>query len=218
MSSNAPSFSSADLRAALVSLPGMAEWVDDVGSGIQTPDTLSFRARYAAAQRKLRHVEARPLPSSSTATAHWTPVDWARLWLLREGLEQTPDSARFAAVETVFEGGELGEQVSLLRSLAALDDPERYVEIGVSACRTNAVPVFEAIACENVYPSRYFPQLNFNQMVMKAVFLGVSLSRVVGLAQRLDHELRRMAYDYAAERVAAGRAVPNDLLLLGYAR
>jgi hypothetical protein len=36
----------------------------------------------------------------------------------------------------------------------------------------------------------------------------------VGLERRKSDELRRMAADYASERRAAGRAVPNDLDLV----
>jgi hypothetical protein len=53
--------------------------------------------------------------------------------------------------------------------------------------------------------------LNFNQMVLKALFNNVPLARIVGLADRANNELARMANDYAAERRAAGRAIPGDI-------
>jgi hypothetical protein len=71
--------------------------------------------------------------------------------------------------------------------------------------------VFEAIACENPYPAAHFPELNFNQMVLKALFTGVALERVIGLDGRVTPELARMANDYASERRAAGRSVPADI-------
>ena len=74
--------------------------------------------------------------------------------------------------------------------------------------------VFEAIACENPYPRRHFVELPWNQMVLKAAFSGVALTRIVGLAERRNPELARMAADYAAERRAAGRPVPDDLALV----
>jgi len=51
-------------------------------------------------------------------------------------------------------------------------------------------------------------------MVLKAVFAGVALRRILGLAGRRTPELRRMAGDYASERRAAGRSVPVDLACL----
>jgi hypothetical protein len=47
--------------------------------------------------------------------------------------------------------------------------------------------------------------------VLKLVFMGVSLDAVAGLDERADDELARMARDFAAERRAAGRAVPDDV-------
>jgi hypothetical protein len=84
----------------------------------------------------------------------------------------------------------------------------------VEACRTNAQVIFEAIACDNPYPFRYFPELNFNQMVLKALFIGSPLARVIGLEERITSELIRMAEDYASERRAAGRPVPEDITLI----
>jgi len=60
-------------------------------------------------------------------------------------------------------------------------------------------------------PFSTLPERNFNQLVLKALFNGVALSRIVGLSGRLNAELTRMAGDYADERRAAGRAVPADI-------
>lgn len=113
-----------------------------------------------------------------------------------------------------FRQGDNGEKRAVLRSLALMPDPDKLVEVGTFGCRTNVVTVFEAIACENPFPARHFPEPSFNQMVLKAVFVGVSLSRVMGLNDRLNPDLSRMAHDYAAERRAAGRSVPSDLELI----
>jgi len=51
-------------------------------------------------------------------------------------------------------------------------------------------------------------------MVLKAAFNGVALTRILGLAERCNPELARMAADFAAERRAAGRPVPDDLSLV----
>jgi hypothetical protein len=107
--------------------------------------------------------------------------------------------------------GETRERQALLRALPFMVLPERFVALAIDACRTNELPVFEAIACENPYPAEHFPDLNFNQMVLKALFLGVALDRILGLDQRRTPELARMAQGYASERRAAGRSVPADI-------
>ncbi len=119
-----------------------------------------------------------------------------------------------ALLADCFRAGDNDERRAVLRALPILPEPERFVALAVDACRTNVVPIFEAIACENPFPTRHFPDLHFHQMVLKAVFLGLRLPRVIGLAARVTPELARMADDYAAERRAAGRSVPEDLALL----
>lgn len=109
--------------------------------------------------------------------------------------------------------GDSREQQSWLRSLPLLPRPERFLSIATDACRTNILPLFESIACENPYPLRYFPELNFNQMALKCLFNGVVLARIVGLRRRANSELSRMTFDYLREREAAGRQVPADIWL-----
>ncbi|XXF78424.1 EboA domain-containing protein [Myxococcaceae bacterium GXIMD 01537] len=123
-----------------------------------------------------------------------------------------------ALVGDCYRGGDNEERRAVLRALPLLPEPERFVPLAVDACRTHVVPIFEAIACENPFPSRHFPDLAFRQLVLKAVFLEVRLPRVRGLAPRVDAELERMARDCADERRSAGRPVPEDLTLLSRRR
>jgi hypothetical protein len=110
--------------------------------------------------------------------------------------------------------GDNRERQAVLKALPLLPEPERFAALAIEACRTNVLTVFEAIACENPYPAQHFPELHYNQMVLKAAFNGVALARIVGLRARLSPELSRMATDFAAERRAAGRPVPADLGLI----
>ena len=110
--------------------------------------------------------------------------------------------------------GEPVEREALLHTLSLLPEPDRFLSTAVEACRSNVQTVFEAIACENPYPVRHFPELSFNQMVMKAIFIGIPLPRIVGLLTRVAPTLVRMSNDYAQERMAAGRPVPADIQLI----
>jgi hypothetical protein len=98
-----------------------------------------------------------------------------------------------------------------LRVLSYLPDPESFLELAGDACRSSVQGVFEALACENPYPARHFPEAAFNQMVLKAVFTGAALVRICDLDRRINRELVRMAEGYASERRAAGRSVPADV-------
>lgn len=144
----------------------------------------------------------------------WTLDDAARALILIGRLHQGRPGRPFADdAVACFEEGDAREQQSWLRALMLWPETEHFLPHAIDACRSNILPVFEAIACENGYPAAHFPERNFNQMVLKALFNSIALSRVVGLASRLNPELSRMAGDYAAERAAAGRTVPADIAL-----
>ena len=126
------------------------------------------------------------------------------------------DTAESVALASdLYHRGEVRERQALLRVLAYLPAPAGFRDLAVEACRTSTQSVFEAIACENPYPAAHFAEPSFNQMVLKAVFNGVALSRIAGLAERVTPDLVRMAGDYAAERRAAAREVPDlDLIFI----
>jgi hypothetical protein len=152
--------------------------------------------------------------------AHWSTDEAGRAVLLlhavQQGQGQGGPALTAEAVTELFARGELREQQALLRVLAYLPEPERYTELAADAVRSNALTVLEALVCDNPFPSRHMPDLAFNQMIMKAIFNGLPLRRVVGLGERTGTELRRMVSAYASERRAAGRPVPADVdLILG---
>ena len=144
----------------------------------------------------------------------WTLEDLVRATILL-GVARVVDDAStwIATASACYENGDAREQQSWLRAISLLPLAERFAAYGIDACRSHIQPTFEAIACDNPYPTVHFPNLNFNQLVLKALFIGVPLARIVGLRRRLNPDLSRMARDYASERRAAGRTVPADLSL-----
>ncbi|WP_394835219.1 EboA domain-containing protein [Pendulispora rubella] len=114
-------------------------------------------------------------------------------------------------VETCYAQGDNRERTAVLRALPFLPDGELFVPLAVEACRSSVDTIFQAICCDNPFPARHFPEANYCQMVIKALFTGATVPRIVGLTERTSSELVRMANDFASERRAAGRAVPDDL-------
>jgi len=150
---------------------------------------------------------------ANVPTNEWTRADVARFLLLRD-LAKVVDPETFAAAALeCFTQGDAGEQRSWCRAVSLLPAPERFLPAMTDTCRTNILPLFESLACDNPYPAKYFPELHFNQMVLKAMFNSVALARIVGLPERRNPELSRMSTDYAAERTAAGRSLPPDIAL-----
>jgi hypothetical protein len=184
------------------------------------PASPSFRALHASVPRRLgaaaREHPTPPPAFAALARPHLTWTDWVRAALVAQVLGRLPAAGQPEALLRLFEGGEIGEQESLLRVLSLFDGPARFVDTGLMGARTNARRVFEAIACENPFPAAYFPELGMNQLVMKGIFIEVPVARIEGLSDRVSPELVRMLQGYKSERLAAGRPVPADVdTLLG---
>lgn len=118
------------------------------------------------------------------------------------------------ATEHLFPRADEGEQRALYRAVALAPEPERFRWRLQDGCRTNIVPVFEAIACDSPVPAAVFDDVGWKQLCIKAVFIGAPLWRVTGLDGRLDEDLARMALDLVEERRSAGREIQPDLWLL----
>ena len=207
---------------ALLQRTDAASWVARaLNAAVATPGFDGVAAPYAAAGRKLKNATLEPTSAESAAMtrigadsllAGGAPTAFRAL-LLMTACSTLTDVQRVALVDRVFATGDNDERIALLCALPFLPDARAYCATAVEACRTNVRDVFTAIACENDYPSRYFTDPAFNQLVMKALFCDVELGRIRGLGARVNAELRRMATDYASERRAAGRPVPRDIAL-----
>ena len=155
--------------------------------------------------------EAKQLEAAGLCPRGWETDDLARVALLARAADVLAAAGLAALTDECYRRGDTRERQAVLRALPLLPPSDWTVEIGVGACRSSVQPIFEAIACENPFPAWRFPELHFNQMVLKALFTDVRLERIVGLGERVTAELSRMAAAYASERRAAGRSVPVDI-------
>lgn len=141
----------------------------------------------------------------------WQLCDFGRIALLVQSTEWVSMENHSVLIFELFRKGDHNEKSAVLKALGLLPEPIRFVDLAAEACRTNALIVFEAIACDNVFPATYFPDHTFNQLVLKALFLGTSLKRIAGLNQRINTELVNMIADFKEERDLAGRPLPDDV-------
>jgi len=154
------------------------------------------------------------LCDAASARPQWNPRDWsadqaARVLLV---LALEPDPERLThALERLCNSADVSELIAFYRGLPLYPDAPRYLARATEGLRTNIKGVFEAIALRNPYPSEQFPQPAWNQMVLKALFVGSVLWPVVGLDRRANAELARMLCDYAHERWSAGRPLSPEL-------
>ncbi|GGP13411.1 EboA domain-containing protein [Nonomuraea glycinis] len=113
-------------------------------------------------------------------------------------------------IEALYRNGDAGERLSILRALPDLDLGPAALPIVEDALRTNDTRLIAAAL--GPYGSRWLDDHAFRQGVLKCVFMSIPLAEVDGLDRRHDAELTRMLADHAAERRAAGRTVPEDVL------
>jgi hypothetical protein len=206
-----------DLVAARAPAPAR-DWLLSRASRL---DSDSFALVYSGAGRRLGLAAIEPSTvevAALEAAQLLVPRGWplsavGRAALLSLVCAKMDRGARLALADNVFRTGDNDERAALLKALSILPEPEGFVDLAIDACRSHVQAVFEAIACENPYPMRFFPEHAFNQMVLKSFFTGVAVKRIEGLAARRSPELARMAEAYASERRAAGRSVPADLHL-----
>jgi hypothetical protein len=143
-------------------------------------------------------------------TGGWS-VDQAARILFALASYDGDELAFLRALEALMRSGEIGEHVALLRGLPLYPAPERLVPLAGEGVRSAVQPVFEAVAHRSPYPCRHFSEAMWNQMAVKALFIGSRLAPMQGLDDRRNSELARMLVDYAHERWAARRAVSPEL-------
>ncbi|MFG2840921.1 EboA domain-containing protein [Streptomyces zaomyceticus] len=136
----------------------------------------------------------------------------ARVQLLQALPGTAPDRA--AALDDLYRQGDTAERLAVLRALPLLDQDgaigPAVLPLIADALRTNDSRLVTAAV--GPYTARYLDQPAWRQAVLKCVFMGIPLDAVAGLARRMDPALVRMLHAFAAERLAAGRTVPDDLL------
>ena len=110
------------------------------------------------------------------------------------------------------------EQISIFKSIPYLENASHFAPIVVNGIRTNIVDVFDAITLKNPYPASYFSQDEWNQMILKAVFMERPIYQIKDIDQRKNEKLAHVLFDYARERWAASRRVTPELwrMISGY--
>jgi hypothetical protein len=195
-------------------------WLDEkteqINSGVTGREF--FRAFSAVSRytgKKPLELTAQDLKTASTMQIGWFPghwsVDQAARTLLVLALPKEDAQKYLHILEPVFATADVGELVALYQALPLLPYPEKLRIRAAEGVRSNMTSVFNAIALRNPYPAQYLDNLAWNQMVLKALFVGSSLHLIQGLDFRANRELARMLIDYAHERHSANRSVPAEL-------
>jgi hypothetical protein len=199
--------------------PEQARWLEDCAARLR--NGAGDRELYLAislVSRRLGKADlelsAGDLEEAARSRPGWDPGRWsleqaARVYLLLASDGSADDFAR--RLERLCSAADVGELVALYQGLPLYPDPPRHVLRAAEGVRSNMRAVFEAVAHRNPYPAEQFPEQAWNQMVLKALFVGSPLAPIVGLAERANPALAVMLRDYAHERWAASRPVSPEL-------
>jgi hypothetical protein len=203
-------------------------WLDKKRQQISegAADFIFFTA-FSAVPRYTGKQEIQPtveeLESASNICNNWFPTNWtidqAARTLLVLSLPSDRADKYLLILNQVFAAADVRELVALYQALPLLASSERFCDLLAAALRyraaegirSNMTAVFNAVALNNPYPAEYLDNLAWNQMVLKALFVGSPLHLIQGIDERANPELARMLIDYAHERWAAGRDVSPEL-------
>ncbi|MFG2648725.1 EboA domain-containing protein [Streptomyces sp. NPDC048436] len=132
-------------------------------------------------------------------------ADAARVLLLHAA------GANPAALARVYAQGTAAERRAILYALPYLVQGPEALPLVEDALRTNDTRLVAAAV--GPYAARHLAPHAWRHAVLKCLFTDVPVEAVAELDRRAgaDAELARMLGDYADERTAAGRPVPDDL-------
>jgi hypothetical protein len=158
---------------------------------------------------------AAELTQANALCPGWYPKAWsveqAARSLLLLGLPQARAGSLNELLGNLYTTAGIAEAVALHQTLPLLPHSDRYEYWALEGCRSHITAVFNAVALWNPYPARQFDEATWNQLVLKAIFVGSPLHPIWGLDERANPELARMLIDYVHERWAAHREVTPEL-------
>lgn len=195
-------------------------WLEEKRRQIEQGASSSvFFTAFSAVPRYLGKEDLNLLPEDGSAIAQirpgWSPEEWSvdrvARTLLVLSLPHASADDYCEKLERAFNAADVSELVALYQALPLLPYPERFRLRAAEGVRSNMKAVFNAVALRNPYPAEYFDDIAWNQMILKALFVGSPLHLIYGLEERANPELSRMLLDYADERKAAHRSVSPEL-------
>lgn len=199
--------------------PAALTWLRDRLQMVAQGDRKTLFLSFGLTSRKTGKADlaltAAELGTARALRPGWSPERWSidqaarTLLVLRYPSDDV--ASYVATLDQLFAAGEVHELVALYQALPLYPHPEAFQLRCAEGQRTHMQAVFTAIAHHNPYPAEQLGDDPWNQLVLKALFLGLPLDPILGLDDRANPKLVQMLRDFAAERKAAGRTVSEDL-------
>lgn len=144
-------------------------------------------------------------PASDPDDVHaWTLDDAGRALLLLALGDRVEDR-----IGDLYRHGDAAERRGVLRALPLLPVGDSALRVVEDALRTNDARL--VAAAMGPYALAHLDDAALAQAVLKCVFVGIPVSPLRGLEDRVTPDLSRMLAGYVHERIAAGREVPAEV-------
>ena len=195
-------------------------WLQNTLTKLQDSEVLEslLNRSFTSARRKLGDINIRPsipyivTPCGDMPISHWLAGDLGRIMLMSAALYWHPEKTKQFFAE-FFKLSDEREKQAIILSLSLVDAKGDYKPYVVDSCRTNNLMLFSSIALHNPYAGHFFNEQEFNQLVIKSLFLDLNIAHIIFLKQRSNAELSRICEDYVVERIHANREIPATIWL-----
>jgi hypothetical protein len=153
------------------------------------------------------------LQLSHTFFSTVTTAEIIRILLIKIALNVLTHTEQEYLLKQYYRGADESEKMAWLKGLLYVDEQGVALNTVINASRCNSLNEFSALALNNDYVAQYFPELNFNQLVLKSLFMGLNISCISTLSSRLNARLTNMCFAYAIEQALANRIPPASIWL-----
>lgn len=217
-------------RAALLALltryedgAALGEWLEARAAEARAEGDERLREHLLALPRAVgrRHL-VRPFGERADArlegvwgalpVGEWRADEAARAWLISAAVGDAPreGAGSYARLFALYDAGDTEAKVACVRALnLCAGDPAEGLALVHDAGRTYLPELMGAAWRHSPFSAQHLSPEEYRKAVLKSLFCDVPVDDFIGLAARADEELSRSLCEYANEREAAGRAVPN---------
>lgn len=193
-----------DLTAAVEerARPEGLEWLRETSAAVAA-NASALRSTFPMVGRKVGR-DTLEEGADPTDVWAWTIDDAARVLLLLAAGERAE-----AELADLYRFGDAAERRGVLRALPYLDIEDRGVGLVDDAVRTNDTRLIAAAL--GPYATKYLSDAQYDQAILKCVFVGVPITGLDGIPERVTPDGARMLAAFVHERVAAGRDLPPEV-------
>ncbi|BFO68460.1 hypothetical protein KCF3NO3_44430 [Chryseobacterium sp. KCF3-3] len=122
-----------------------------------------------------------------------------------------PEDQNVTIIKKLTQSADINELICIYKGIFFLENAFEFVPLVEEGIRTNITSIFDSIALLNPFAAKYLPLKSWNQLVLKALFMGRPLYQITNLDLRKNEILAFIATDYIHERWSAGRTVSPEI-------